>query len=328
MSTAPVVSGVASEGRTWRIQCRDRELLARHGAPLIAGILNVTPDSFYDGGRYMTLDRARLHADFLVDGGASIIDVGGASSRPKGAAYGAGAGLVSAEVERSRVLPVVAMLARDVPEAVISVDTFRAEVAEACLDAGAHMINDITALRFDPRLARVVARHNAAIVLMHSVGLPGEMPHVSTYDDVLVTIRTELSEAVARAVETGIPGIVTDPGFGFGKSTADNYRIVGGLEHQRVGDYPIMVGVSRKNSIGVVLGEEGYPAPVHERLFGSLGVTAVAALRGAAIIRTHDVAATSELLRTLSFTLSSARTAAQPAKQSATPPDLPEPDRD
>jgi dihydropteroate synthase len=308
MSTAPVEPGVAIGGRAWRISCRDRELVARPGSPLVAGILNVTPDSFYDGGRYMTLDRARLYADSLVDGGAAIIDVGGASSRPQGAAYGAGAGLVPADVELSRVLPVVEMLARDVSEAVISVDTFRADVAEACLDAGAHMINDITALRFDSRLADVVSRHKAAIVLMHSVGLPGEMPQVSTYDDVLATIRTELSRSVDSAVEAGIPGIITDPGFGFGKSTADNYRIIDELEQQRVGDYPIMVGVSRKNSIGVVLGKAGYPAPVHERLFGSLGVTAVAALRGAAIIRTHDVVATAELLRTLSYTLSSTPT--------------------
>lgn len=308
MSTGPVASGdrnLPPRSPLWRIPCRDRELVARRGAPLVAGILNVTPDSFYDGGRYVTPDRALIQASSMVDAGASLIDVGGASSRPRGSAYGAGAELVPAEVELSRVLPVVKLLARELPEVVICIDTFRADVADACLEAGAHMINDITALRFDPDIANVVARHRAAIVLMHSVGLPGEMPQSAAIDDVIATVRLELGEAVATATKAGIPGIVTDPGFGFGKTTTDNYRMIDQLEGHRVADHPIMVGVSRKNSIGVVLGEDGFPVPVHERLFGSLGVTAVAALRGAAIIRTHDVAATTEMLLTLSYTLAS-----------------------
>ena len=310
---------------TWTIRCRAQELVIPHGRPSIAGILNVTPDSFYDGGLYTTRDRARLQADTLFDGGAAIIDIGGASSRPRGKTYGEGAALVPPELELARVLPVVADLATYLPEAVLSVDTFHASVADACLDAGAHIINDITALRYDPKMADVVANHQAAIVLMHSVGMPGEMPHVTDEDDddrqgsnnrrggsdrhgnsrgdIVGRVHEELSEAVERARAAGIRDIVTDPGFGFGKSVADNFRLIARLEDHRVDDLPIMIGVSRKSSIGVVLGEPGFPAPAHNRLFGSLGVTAVGVLRGAAIIRTHDAAVTNEMLRTLSYTL-------------------------
>lgn len=321
--------------QTWTIRCRAHELVVRYGRPSIAGILNVTPDSFYDGGLYTTRDRARLQADTLFDGGAAIIDIGGASSRPRGRAYGEGAAAVPPDLELARVLPVVTDLATYLPDAVLSVDTFHASVADACLGAGAHMINDITALRYDEKMADVVASHQAAIVLMHSIGMPGEMPHVADEDDddrqsdsdwqsdsnrrgdgdrrggsdrrgrgdIVGRVHEELSEAVERARAAGIRDIVTDPGFGFGKSVADNFRLIDRLEDHRVDDLPIMIGVSRKSSIGVVLGEPGFPAPAHNRLFGSLGVTAVGVLRGAAIIRTHDAAVTNEMLRTLSYTL-------------------------
>lgn len=288
---------------SWRIACRNRELVAQRGRPLVAGIVNVTPDSFFDGSADMTPDRAIMKAGLMVDAGAAIVDIGGASSRPRGRTYGAGAVSVPPEVELARVLPVVRAVASEFPEVTISVDTFHPEVARACLEAGAHIINDITALRLFPAMANVVATFEAAIILMHSVGKPGEMPHVVAHSDVADVVREELASAVEVAEAAGVPGIITDPGFGFGKGTGDNFELIARLEEHRVKNYPIMVGVSRKNSIGVALGSEEFPAPAFDRLFGSLGAAAAAAIRGAAILRTHDVRATVEMLAVMNKSL-------------------------
>ncbi len=289
--------------RQWEIRCRGRVLVVNEGAPIIAGILNVTPDSFFDGGQYTTLDRAVMKAGLMIDAGAAIIDIGGASSRPRGVAYGSGADVVPPELELARVLPVVKALTAELPEATLSIDTYHPSVAAACLDAGAHIINDITALRLHRETADVVARYEAALILMHSTGSPGQMPHVAEYADVLESVRADLEKAVEVAEAAGVGCVVTDPGFGFGKTTADNFRLINELEGHRVGTNPIMIGVSRKSAIGVSLGSEQFPAPSFQRLFGSLGATAVAAIRGAAIVRTHDVAPTAEMLRTMAITM-------------------------
>ena len=290
---------------------RGRELVAKEGQPLVAGILNVTPDSFFDGGKYLNVDRAVMTAGLMTDAGAAIIDIGGASSRPKGQAYGAGAEVVAPEVELKRILPVVEILASDFPEITISIDTYHPDVAEACLAAGAHIINDITALRLFSKTADIVAQYEAAIILMHSTGRPGQMPHVARDGDVataptptavLQMVRDDLAAAVEIAERAGVVSIITDPGFGFGKSTDANFALIRDIESHRVKDHPVMIGVSRKTSIGVALGDEQFPVPSFERLFGSLGATAIGALRGAAIVRTHDVGATAQMIRVMAVT--------------------------
>jgi dihydropteroate synthase len=265
----------------------------------VMGVLNVTPDSFSDGGLYLDVQKAVRRAHEMAAEGARLIDIGGASSRPKGATYGAGAALVSADEEMARILPVIEQIAARLPGVWISVDTFRADVAQAALSAGAHMINDITALRFDPHLAAVCAEADAPLVLMHSVGLPGDMPHVVECSDVVETVRQELREALQTARNAGCRHVVLDPGFGFGKTHADNFRLMGGVGTLLAEDVPVLVGVSRKSSIGwAARNREADPIPPPgERLPGSLAAAGVAVQRGASIVRTHDVAATVQYLR-------------------------------
>lgn len=274
------------------------------GGAHVMGVLNVTPDSFSDGGHFLEADKAVQRAREMAAEGAVLIDIGGASSRPKGATYGAGAVLVSAEEEMRRILPVVEGVAAALPGIWISVDTFRADVAEAALAAGAHMINDITALRFAPALAAVCARADAPLVLMHSVGLPGDMPHVAESADVVTTVRQELHQAAARAREAGCGQLVLDPGFGFGKTHADNFRLLAGVGALLQDGVPVLIGVSRKSSIGWAsrVSEDDPVPPPQDRLPGSLAAAGMAVQQGASIVRTHDVAATVQYLRVLDRT--------------------------
>lgn len=277
------------------------------GGAHLMGILNVTPDSFSDGGHFMDPGRAVARAEEMVAEGARMIDIGGASSRPKGKTYGEGAALISAQEEIDRILPVIEKVARHLPETWISVDTFRPDVAQVALDAGAHMINDITALRFDPTLAAVAASAGVPLALMHSVGLPGDMPHTLNSDDIIEDVRTGLAASIAVAREAGCTQLVLDPGFGFGKTTRDNLRLMGGIEQLVALGHPVLVGVSRKSSIAHASVGEGadaaaLPTP-NERLPGSLAATGVAVKHGASIVRTHDVAATRQFLMVLDATI-------------------------
>lgn len=271
------------------------------------GVLNVTPDSFSDGGLYLDPEHAIERARVMIREGAAIIDIGGASSRPKGKAYGKGADLISADEERRRILPVIERIANEFPDVWISVDTFRSDVAAAALKAGAHMLNDITALRFDPNLARVAASHRVPLALMHSVGLPGEMPHVAPSDDILDDVRTALSEALDMARSAGCRDLILDPGFGFGKTTSDNLRLMTQVDQIVALGHPVLIGVSRKTSIArAAVGPDGSPGDVpspDDRLPGSLAVTGIAVARGASIVRTHDVAATRQFLNVLDATI-------------------------
>ena len=266
------------------------------------GILNVTPDSFSDGGRYMNVDDALRRAEAMLDEGAVLIDVGGESSRPRGTAYGAGAEAVAAQEELRRLLPVVEAIAGRFPEALISVDTYKPEVARVALEAGAHLVNDITGLRYYPEMARVVADAGAPLVVMHALGRPGQMPHEHHYTDVVGEVRASLQQSVRVAEEAGVRHLITDPGFGFGKTPAENLRLIDGVDTLVALGRPVLVGISRKSTIGVVLGRPDAPAPVDERLFGTLGATAVAVLRGATLVRTHDVRPTVDMLRVLAAT--------------------------
>lgn len=271
------------------------------------GILNVTPDSFSDGGLYVDLDIALFKVEQMLQEGASIIDVGGESSRPKGSVYGDGAAAVPADEEKRRVIPVVEAIAQRFPEAFISVDTYKPEVAEAALEVGAHLINDITGLRLFPEMATVTATYQVPLILMHSLGQPGAMPHEHHYDNVVTAVADSLQQSIDVAISTGTQQLVTDPGFGFGKSVDENLQLIAETDTFLSLGYPVLMGISRKSTIGAMLRGADNPAPISERLYGSLGATATAVLKGATLIRTHDVRPTVDMLKLLAATSFSTR---------------------
>ena len=256
----------------------------------VMGILNVTPDSFADGGRYLSPDAAVEHGLRLADEGADIIDIGGESTRPRGGVYGDGASEVDVHQECARILPVIERLCRntDVP---ISVDTWKASVAEAALRAGAVMVNDISGFHFDADMPGVVARAGAAAVLMHTPGKPWNMPGKTAYQDLLGDIAAYLAEGLRWGRQAGVAQMVVDPGFGFGKSSEENLRLLQNLGKFLQLGVPVLVGVSRKSFIGTIL-----DLPVEDRLEGSLAAAVVAVVNGARIVRSHDVRATRRAL--------------------------------
>ena len=294
----PLAHGRAPLDATPHTVAPDGPLAAR-GA-LVMGILNVTPDSFSDGGQLASLDALLRRAEAMLEGGAALLDVGGESTRPRGAAYGAGAEAVDADEETRRVVPAVEALARRFPEAVLSIDTYKPAVAARALEAGAHMVNDVTGLRLFPEMAAVCARARASLIAMHSTGRPGQMPHVAPMPNAVAEVGDALAIALAQAEAAGVPGVVLDPGFGFGKTMEDNLRLVAATEAfvARFGR-PVVVAVSRKATVGALVGAAEAPAPVDARLYGGLGLAAAAVARGASIVRTHDVRETVETLRGL-----------------------------
>jgi dihydropteroate synthase len=252
----------------------------------IMGILNVTPDSFYDGGRYVDVQAALERAHQMVEEGADIIDIGGQSSRP-------GSDPVSEAEESRRVLPVVETVAAAVP-VMISVDTYRSTIAREALQAGAHLINDISALRFDPELLHVVTTHQAALILMHMQGLPRDMHLNPHYDALIDEVFAFLRERLGTAQAGGLPAdrLLIDPGIGFGKGAQHNLTLLRRLHHFLALGRPIVVGTSRKSFIGRILGTE-----VDERLEGTAATVAASIMRGAAIVRVHDVRAMARVAR-------------------------------
>jgi dihydropteroate synthase len=263
---------------------RTARLQVRLQRPVIAGVVNVTPDSFWDGGRHASVDAAVRHAEQLLAEGADILDVGGESSRP-------GAVAVTATEEEARVLPVVEQLARRWPEVPISVDTMKAAVARAALDAGAVIINDVSALRADPGLGAVVAEAGAGLVLMHSRGSLEKMAlyELAEYGENPVTdVAAELSLAVGRARHAGIHPdcLVVDPGLGFAKRTEHSLALLRDLRQLTSLGLPVLVGPSRKRFIGDAVG--GLSA--EQRLEGGIAACVVALQNGALLFRMHDVA--------------------------------------
>ncbi len=240
----------------------------------IMGIVNVTPDSFYDGGQYDTTERAVRHAQALIDDGADIIDIGGESTRP-------GADPVPVEDEIERVVPVIADLDVDVP---ISVDTRKPQVAEQALNAGAAIVNDVTGLEND-EMKTVVADHDCRAVIMDAVTAPVDPDHVIDTDDIVDTVDRRLEQAVTAAVDYGVAPeqIIVDPGIGFGKGTDGDAELIARLD-ELTRDYPVLVGASRKSFLGHITGLE-----TDERLEPSIAAHITAVLNGANIIRTHDV---------------------------------------
>ena len=254
----------------------------------IMGILNVTPDSFYDGGRYLDPQVAIDRAQQMVAEGADIIDIGGQSSRP-------GSDPVSEAEEADRVLPVVRAVTKSV-SAMISVDTYRAAIARAALDAGAHLINDISAMRFDPALLGVVAEHRARLILMHMQGMPRTMQLNPTYEALIDEVFIFLHKRLEAAKAGGIAAerLLIDPGIGFGKGARHNLELLRKLHHFHALGQPIVIGTSRKAFIGWILG-----AKVDERLEGTAATVAAAIVQGADIVRVHDVLAMARVARVM-----------------------------
>jgi dihydropteroate synthase len=255
--------------------------------PVLIGILNVTPDSFSDGGEFFGVEPAVVQAEKMLDEGAHMIDVGGESTRP-------GSEPVGSEEELRRVLPVVQRILESRPETVISIDTYRASTAEAALDAGARVVNDITALRGDSGMASLVAERGCPIVLMHMLGEPKFMQRDPRYEDVVHEVRDFLVGRVEYALSAGVrkENVILDPGIGFGKALRHNLELLSNLNVFVGLGFPVLVGASRKSFLGKILGSDD----TVDRLFGTVATNVVAYERGAILFRIHDVRANKKAL--------------------------------
>lgn len=248
---------------------------------LIMGILNVTPDSFSDGGKFDTPEQAAAYAIKMVEDGAHIIDIGGESTRP-------GAKPVSLDEELNRTAPVIEAI-RNQSDCIISIDTYKSEVAAGALDAGANMVNDISGFTFDEGMAQLVAEKEVPVVIMHIKGMPRDMQEEPNYDHLIREIKEYFTLQIASAKKAGIHdfNIILDPGIGFGKRLEDNFELIRELKQICAMGYPVLIGPSRKSFIGMVLN-----LPVAERLEGTLASITAGVMNGARIIRVHDVIAT------------------------------------
>jgi dihydropteroate synthase len=299
----------------WNLGARSLELGKR---TLIMGIVNVTPDSFSDGSQFLDRDKAIEHAQRLLDEGADILDLGGESTRPgarvdAGAARPAetkkamaanlesatGAPAVSADEELKRVLPVVAALKKKHPTAVLSIDTYKAAVARAAVDAGAEIVNDVSGFRWDAEMVKTLAALKCGAVLMHMRGRPEEWRTLSPAGDIVLLVKRELKEWAERAVQAGIrrERIVLDPGFGFGKSFEENYPLLCRFGELQAAGFPLLAGTSRKSFIGRTLGKDGKDVPPEGRLYGTVATETALILKGTHILRTHDVKAAVDAAR-------------------------------
>src|SRR6202522_2935941 len=302
----------------WNLGARVLELGRR---TLIMGIVNVTPDSFSDGGLYIDAEKAVVHAEWLLDEGATIIDVGGESTRP-GALVTSAVGdakvdaaradpvapvAVSEEEERRRVLPVIRDLKRRRPTAVISVDTYKASVARAAEELGAEVVNDVSGFRWDPKMAKTVAELKVGAVLMHTRGRPEEWSSLPPIGDPVLIVKRDLRQWAEAATLAGVKRdhLVLDPGFGFGKRLEENYPLLAHFAELQQMGFPLLAGVSRKSFIGRMLAgvgkgdgkNDGKDAEIADRLYGTLAAETALILKGAHIIRTHDVRSAVEAAR-------------------------------
>lgn len=302
----------------WNIGSRVLELGKR---TLIMGVLNVTPDSFSDGGLYLDRDRAVAHALRLLEEGADIIDVGGESTRP-GARVSPSfdsksdtsvtspdsqspravprfTAAVTQKEELERAIPVITELKRRSPRAIVSIDTYKATVARAAIEAGAEIVNDVSGFRWDADMPKTLAVLKCGAVLMHMRGRPEEWRTLPPVGDVMLLVKRELKQWAEDAVLKGVKRerLVVDPGFGFGKKFEENYPLLARFEDLQTLKFPLLAGTSRKSFIGRTLTHDGKDAPVEKRLFGTLATQTALILKGAHIIRTHDVLATAEAAR-------------------------------
>ncbi len=267
----------------WNVGSRVLELGRR---TLIMGVVNVTPDSFSDGGLYVDAEKAVVRAEQLLEEGATIIDIGGESTRP-----GVSGESVSEEEERRRVLPVIRDLKRRRPNAVVSVDTYKAGVARAAVELGAEVVNDVSGFRWDPKMAKTLAELKVGAVLMHTRGRPEEWAALPPIGDAVLTVKRDLRQWAETATLAGIKRdrLVLDPGFGFGKRFEENYPLLAHFGDLQQTGFPLLAGVSRKSFVGRMLARDGKDAEVGERLNGTLAAETALILKGAHIIRTHDV---------------------------------------
>jgi dihydropteroate synthase len=276
---------------TWRLRTRTLELGAR---TLIMGVVNITPDSFSDGGLFLDPEAAVAHAMQLLEEGADLLDLGAESTRP-GSRAGGDAAAASAEEEKSRLLPVLEGILRARPDAIVSVDTYKAETARAALAAGAEIINDVSGFTWDPTLARVCAERGAGVVLMHTRGRPEEWRTQPQFapDELLKTVQDGLAASLAAAKAAGIPphAVLLDPGYGFGKRLDENYALLARQGELLSLGRPLLAGLSRKSFLGHTLAPlyGGSPAPIAARETASLAALTAAILNGASIVRVHAV---------------------------------------
>jgi len=299
----------------WNLGARSLELGKR---TLIMGVVNVTPDSFSDGGQFLARDAAIAHAERLLDEGADILDIGGESTRPgarvtpeasakregheftraattpggkSALAPGVTPRGVTADEELQRVLPVISALKKKHPTSVLSVDTYKATVARAAFNAGAEIVNDVSGSRWDPQMARTIADLKCGAVLMHMRGRPEEWRTLPPPGDIVLLVKRELKEWAEKAVVGGVrrERLVLDPGFGFGKNFDENYPLLARFSELQAAGFPLLAGTSRKSFIGRTLATNGADAPPQDRLYGSLATQVALILKGAHIIRTHDV---------------------------------------
>ena len=305
----------------WSLGTRTLELGKR---TLIMGIVNVTPDSFSDGSLYLDPGKAVGHALQLLDEGADIIDVGGESTRPGVSVVTASrqpdanetlaqqkAGektsdrspaakiAVSAEEELRRVIPLIAALKKQRPDVLLSIDTYKASVARAAVAAGAEIVNDVSGLRWDPQMARAIAEIKCGAVLMHMRGRPEEWRTLPPPGDIVLLVKRELREWVEAAVRAGVrrERIALDPGFGFGKNFEQNYPLLARFQELQALGFPLLAGTSRKSFLGRALAKDGKDAAIADRLYGNLAAHTALILKGAHILRTHDVKAAVEAAR-------------------------------
>jgi dihydropteroate synthase len=295
----------------WNLGSRSLPLGKR---TLVMGVINVTPDSFSDGGQHFDRDAAVAYGLQLLQDGADIVDVGGESTRPgakviasaETAGKNASVGPqhpekqpVSEKEELERVIPVISALKQKRPEAVISVDTYKANVARAAVDAGAEIVNDVSGFRWDPRMVKTLAGLKCGAVLMHMRGRPEEWHTLPPVSDIVTLVKRELRAWADVAQIGGVKRerIVLDPGFGFGKSFQENYPLLKRFDELHELRYPLLAGVSRKSFIGRALARNGEDAPVAERLYGTVAAETAVILKGAHIVRTHDVRACADAVR-------------------------------
>ena len=311
----------------WSLGNRALELGKR---TLIMGVVNVTPDSFSDGGKFLEREKAVEQGERLLEEGADIIDIGGESTRPgarvdpgppfpssnhasekarvgadafvrpasKASASAVSPPAVSTEEELMRVIPVIAELKKRNPKTLLSIDTYKSPVARAAVNAGAEIVNDVSGLRWDPQMAKTVADLKCGTVLMHMRGRPEEWRNLPPAGDLVLLVKRELKEWAERAVLAGVrrERIVLDPGFGFGKNFDENYPLIARFEQLQATGFPLLVGTSRKSFIGRTVGA-GKVVPAEQRLYGTLATQTALILKGAHIVRTHDVKASLEAAR-------------------------------
>jgi dihydropteroate synthase len=270
---------------TWRLRTRTLELGPR---TLVMGILNVTPDSFSDGGKFLARDRAVAHALKMLDDGADLLDIGGESTRPGTPVVESG---IPAAEELRRIMPVLEDVLRERPGAILSVDTYKAEVARAAVNAGCEIVNDVSALRWDGEMSAALVELACGVVLMHTRGRPQEWRDLPPSADIVAEVKADLRGYAQSALAHGIAKdqIMLDVGIGFGKKFEQNYPLLAGLEQLQDLGFPLLVRTSRKSFIGRTLALDGKDAPPDQRLHGSLAAMTASILNGAHMVRVHDV---------------------------------------